>query len=173
MASNKKRRPVRDGLVWRLDRVLRMEASRRVLAKHQLATLQEGAQVGQNKPPVRPRPSNEVRLRVTSAQRVCSIVSLQGRDKAGKDWLLMMGEEFCPRLPPVGTRVQIVPPWSVLRVPPGDRQVVVGLTALRLEQGGEWEPEVSFNPGCGSAYIFFADPDPAVFLIRIRILLLL
>jgi hypothetical protein len=104
-----------------------MEASRRVLAKHQLATLQEeAARAGNNAAPA--RPCNEVRLRITAVSPANSIVSLQGRDGAGKDWLIMLSDEFFSRLPCVGDMVGIVPPWTLLRVPPEDSKVILGIT---------------------------------------------
>ena len=33
----------------------------------------------------------------------------------------------------------------------------------------EWQKTVSKDQGSGSAFVFFADPDPAAFLMRVRI----
>jgi hypothetical protein len=112
---------------------------------HQLSTLAEeeegkmavpaGPAVGT---PLRPRPRNEVELRLTRVQLISSVFVLQGCDNTGKDWLLMLSEEFCPRRrPAVGETVRIVPPWSVIRVPGENKMVHVGITALDMDKERE------------------------------------
>ena len=118
--------------------MLRMEASRRTLANHELSVLAEEEAAGQPRKPARPR--HGLRLRVTGAQLVGCVLSLQGGDDEGRAWRVMLGQEFCAgRLPAAGDLVRVVPPWSVVRIQPADTAVIVGVTAVSLEEDSDLE----------------------------------
>jgi hypothetical protein len=109
-----------------------METSRRNLANHQLFLQEEEeAAAGKaDKTRVRPRPG--LHLQILGVHLIGCVISLRGReDKEGKEWRLMICEELCPRLPTVGEVVTVAPPWTLL--PGGDTPLIVGVTALSLE----------------------------------------
>jgi hypothetical protein len=125
---------VKGGLVSRLDRVLQMETSRRNLANHQLFLQEEEEAAAGKADKTRPRPG--LHLQILGVHLIGCVISLRGRDNTeGKEWRLMICDELCPRLPTVGEVVTVAPPWTLL--PGGETQLIVGVTALSLENASE------------------------------------
>jgi hypothetical protein len=110
-----------------------METSRRNLANHQLFLQEEEEAAAGKADKTRPRPG--LHLQILGVNLIGCVISLRGRDdNEGKEWRLMICEELCPRLPTVGEVVTVAPPWTLL---PGDMPLIVGVTALSLENESE------------------------------------
>ena len=115
--SNRKRKPVKQGLVSRLEKAERMRRSMRTIHNHQLNLLNK-------------KSTNFKELRVTRVEIVSCIVSLHCSDESGENRVVLINQEFCKELVEPGYKVRIQPPWTELKLK--GRDFLTGIMELEI-----------------------------------------
>lgn len=122
--SNKKRKPVKQGLAIQLEKTIKMRRSMRVIHEHEMNLLNL-------------KNTKYMELNVSRVEVIGTVVSVQGVQDSGTLYRFYIHLEFCNKPVAPGYRIRILNPFTELKVE--DQNILVGVNEWENITTGELE----------------------------------